>query len=129
MRITAAEARPYFDHRSQRVGAMIDPADLHDNGLEYWALDGICGVFHQAHWPDVWMVHYGAKPEAWGRLVEPSRTVLRAFWDEKQPDLLIGWTKESNRQALAFARRVGFRENGRMNLPEGAVVMQEWRPA
>ena len=128
MRIMASEARAYFDHETQRRAGMIDPQDLHDDGIEYFAEGGICGAFHRAHWLGVWMAHYGVKPNAWGSLVAPARAVLSEFWDDKKPDLVIGWTDEKNRAAIAFARRIGFIENGRMTLPSGAVIMQEWRP-
>lgn len=127
-RIMADEAMEFFADQSQQRGGMISPDQLHDNGIEYWADGPICGVFHQAHWPGVWMGHYGVKPEGFGGLVEPAKRVLRGFWKVKRPELIIGWTKESNRAALAFARRIGFVEHGRMVLPDGAVIMQEWRP-
>lgn len=106
---------------------MIDPADLHDNGLEYYVLGDMCGIAHQSHWPGVWMVHYGVKPGAWGSAVETGRALLERFWDERKPDLIIGWTKESNRAAVSFARRLGFVVDGKMILPSGTVLMQSWR--
>lgn len=126
IRVSAAEARPFFDHPTQRRGGMIDPADLHDNGLEYWVLGDVCGLVHQAHWPGVWMVHYGVKPSAWGEAAEIGRAMLEAFWAERQPERIIGWTKESNRLAVALARRAGFVIDGKMNLPSGTVLMQGW---
>ena len=126
--LSAAAARPFFDHPTQRRGAAVDPADLHDNGIFYRALGGVCGAFHLAPWPGVWMAHYGVQPSSWGRAVEPARLILRAFWAEQQPDRIIGWTKESNRAALAFARRVGFTVDGRLDLPSGTVIMQGWKP-
>lgn len=125
--ITAAEARAFFAAPSQMRHGEIDPADLHDDGLEYWAEDGVCGVFHAALWPGVWMAHYGVMPESWGRTIAPARRILAAFWEAKQPQRIIGWTKESNRAALSFARRLGFEIDGRLDLPSGPVIMQGWR--
>jgi hypothetical protein len=126
VKITAAEAREYFAHESQRRGNMIDPADLPETGVEYWARDGVCGMFHRSFWPDVWMVHHAVKPEAWGRADAPAKAILRAFWTEKKPRRIIGWTLEGNRAAVAFARRVGFAVDGKMELPSGPVLMQGW---
>lgn len=71
------------------------------------------------------MAHYAVKPEAWGKAVSPARSVLNAFWQAEKPDLIIGWTDEKNRQALSFAKRLGFREIGTMH---NGVVTQEWTP-
>jgi RimJ/RimL family protein N-acetyltransferase len=126
MRITVDDARAYFAHPSQQRASMIDADDLPAEGVEYWAKDGVCGLFHPANWQGVWMAHYGVKPEAWGHAIAPAKAILTAFWNEKQPARVIGWTKESNRAALAFARRLGFTVDGRMDLPE-PVIMQGWR--
>jgi RimJ/RimL family protein N-acetyltransferase len=127
-RTNADEARPYFDHPSQRKGGMVDPANLHDDGIEYLIhMGGVCGAFHAAQWPGVWMAHYGMQPRAWGFAVGPALDILRTFWMAKQPERIIGWTKESNRAALAFAKRLGFEIDGRMDLPSGPVILQGWR--
>lgn len=128
MKITVDEARAFFAHGSQQKASSITPDDLPADGVEYWACDGVCGLFHLSHWPGVWMAHYGVKPEAWGRTKEPALRVLSAFWAAKQPELIIGWTAETNRAAIAFARRLGFTQYGRMDLPSGSVVCQQWRP-
>ena len=108
---------------------MITPETLPDNPLfQYWADSGVCGVFHPGNWPGVWMAHYGVKPEAWGKTKAPALRILRAFWGAEKPELIIGWTKESNRAALAFARRLGFQVHGEMDLPSGKVIEQSWRP-
>lgn len=127
MKISVDEARAYFDHPTQRKGCMIDPADLPGEPFQYWALDGVCGVFHPDHWPGVWMGHYGVKPEAWGQAVHPAKRILRAFCEAERPDLIIGWTAAENRAANAFVRRLGFRETGRMTTRNGVVVMTEFR--
>lgn len=126
MRIPVEEARAFFAHPSQQRASHIAPEDLPADGVEYWAKDGVCGLFHPSFWPDVWMAHYGVKPEALGRTVAPAKAILSAFWEEKKPARIIGWTKENNRAALAFARRLGFTVDGRMDLPE-PVIMQGWR--
>jgi len=128
VRITANDARTYWAHHSQQEKSAIMPDDLPDSDdFQYWARDGVCGVFHRLPWPDVWMAHYGVKPEAWGRTTKPARAVINEFWEAEQPALLTGWTLETNRAALSFARRIGFTEIGRMNLESGAVIMQEYR--
>ncbi len=128
-RLTAQQAREYFTDPTQLRGAMLkSPDDLPDDGFEYWADGPICGIFHLSSWPGVWMAHYGVKPEGWGRLVGPSVRILRAFWEHHQPQRIIGWTDARNRAALALARRMGFREDGRMQLDGYEVIMTGWRP-
>lgn len=90
------------------------------------ATGGVCGAFHDAHWPGVVMAHYAVKPEVWGRAIKPARAILAEFQEQYQPAKIMGWTDENNRAALAFARRIGFREFGRLSLPDGAVIMQEY---
>lgn len=127
MKISVDEAREYWSHHTQQEKSFIHPDDLPDDeAFQYWAQGGVCGAFHLAPWPNVWMAHYAVKPEVWGKAAGPAKAILGAFWAEEQPELIIGWTDETNRAALAFARRIGFKENGRMNLPSGAVVMQEY---
>lgn len=125
MRISVEAARAYFTHPSQRRGAMIAPNDLPAEGVEYWAKDGVCLIFHDAPWPGVIMVHVGALPSAWGRADEPAKAILRAAWDYYRPARIVAWMKESNRAVLAFAKRTGFTVDGRMDLPE-PVIMQGW---
>jgi RimJ/RimL family protein N-acetyltransferase len=71
------------------------------------------------------MGHYAVKPEVWGKTIKPAKAILREFWEAENPQLIIGWTDESNRQALNFARRLGFKEIGTMR---NGVVTQEWTP-
>lgn len=123
MRITREAAREYFAHPSQQIG--ISPDELPGDPVQYWAKDGVCCIFHPSFWPGVWMGHYAVKPEVWGKTVKPTKELLRAFWDANQPKLIIGWTDENNRQALSFARRLGFKEIGTMR---NGVVTQEWTP-
>ena len=126
MKIRAAEARAYFWHPAQRIGtATVD--DLHDDGFAYYATGGVCLAFHDAGYPGVVMAHVGALPGAWGRAVEPARTILRAMAEEYRPELVIGLIRERNRAALAFARRCGFEQDGRLRLPEPVIVMG-WTP-
>lgn len=128
MRVTVDEAREYFQHASQQKAALITPDALPEQNVLYYAKDGVCVCFHDAHWRGVIMAHYGVKPEVWGRTVEPAKAILRAFWDEYKPDAIIGWTDAANKLAISFAQRVGFIEYGRLKLPSGTVIMQEWKP-
>jgi GNAT superfamily N-acetyltransferase len=114
-------ARSYWAHPKSGV----DPIDLPDY-VEYWANGPVCVAFHPAPWGRVWMAHHAVMPEGRGRAVAPALEVLQAFWNERKPERIIGWTKESNRLACAFARRLGFTIDGRMDLPTGAVLMQGW---
>lgn len=129
MRISVEAAREYFADPTQQKASDITPDTLPEGpDFQYWAAGGVCGIFHRAPWPGVWMGHYGVKPEAWGKTTAPAQQILRAFWDSERPELIIGWTKADNRAALAFARRLGFRIHGEMNLPTGKVIEQSWRP-
>lgn len=123
MRVSVEQAREYFAHPSQQLG--ITPDTLPGAPVQYWAKGGVCCVFHPTFWPNVWMGHYAVKPEAWGKTVSPTREILNAFWQAEQPELIIGWTDQANRQALSFARRLGFKEIGTMR---NGVVTQEWTP-
>lgn len=126
-RICVEAARPFWSHASQHVMG-LDPADLPDSeAFQYWACGPICGVFHKAPWPGVWMAHHGCKPEGWGRARDYAVAGLRAFWDAERPDLILGWTPEAQRAAVAFAKRCGFVQTGVMRLPGGNVVTSEWR--
>ena len=125
MRITVDAARVYFQHPSQRVHG-IDPDNLPDDGFEYWALGPVCGIAHLAPWPDVWMTHYAVLPGAKGGLVAPALTLLRAFWAEKQPVRIIGWTDSRNRAALAFNKRLGFVVDGSFPANGAQIIMQGW---
>ena len=124
MRITVDEAREYFSHPSQRRFG-LDPKDLPE-GLEYWARGNVCGVFHAAFWPGVWMGHFGVKREGLGEYVDDARCVLDEFSQTLRPARVIGWIEEGNRAAIAFVRRIGFSEDGSMDLPGGGVVMFGW---
>ncbi len=73
------------------------------------------------------MVHIAVKPQHWGGLVADAKAELAAFWADRTPSRIIGWTPAKFRAALAFSRRVGFVEDGRMNLPDGEVIMSGWR--
>lgn len=125
MKITVDEAREYLRHKSQQIMGAT-PENLPSDGVKYYAHGPVCGMFHRTFWPGVWMAHYAVKPEGWGFLTTPARAVLNEFLEAEGPERIIGWTPESNRAAMAFARRLGFVEDGRMPLPGGAIIMQGW---
>ncbi len=125
--ISVNDAMEYFRHPSQQIEG-ITPEKLPKTGVEYLANGPVCGAFNLGPWPDVWMGHYAVKPEGWGRAVVPALKILNVFWREKMPARIIGWTPESNRAALAFAKRLGFEIDGEMNLGNRVIVMQGWRP-
>lgn len=126
MRITVDEARVYFAHPSQQKASLITPDALPERGVIYYATGGVCGCFHDAHWPGVVMAHYGVLPEAWGSTVAAGKAILRQFAADYEPQAIIGWTDESNRAALAYARRLGFEEYGRLVLPDTTIIEQRW---
>lgn len=126
MRISVEEAKPYFDHPTQRRASIITPETLPVTGVVYYAIGGVCGCFHDAHWPGIIMAHYGVKPEAWGETVPAGKEILWMFADDYQPKAIIGWTDADNRAALSYARRLGFKEYGRLELPDSTVIKQRW---
>lgn len=121
MKITAAEARAYFAHPSQRKAAMLD-GPLPE-WMEYRAEGNVCLAFHPALWPDVWMTHIGVKPRGWGQLTDTTARLLDAFWLEQQPHRIVAWIKDSNRAAIALARRCGFETDGAFP----GVLMMGWQ--
>lgn len=126
-RVDVREARRFWAHPSQHVMGSHPDTLPQGEPFQYWAHGPVCVVFHPTFWPGVWMAHHGCKPEGWGRAVEPARAILAAFQEAERPELIIGWTAKKNRAALAFARRVGFEEDGRLPLGSGDVIMQSWR--
>lgn len=125
MIIDVEEARDYFLDSSQQIQG-ITPETLPESGVEYWANEGVCGMFHLAPWPRVWMAHYAVKVEAWGKTVAPAKRILAEFWGSRQVDRIIGWTPETNRAALFLSRRLGFKIEGAIHLPNGKIIMQGW---
>ena len=120
MKITVDEARAYFAHPSQHVG--VTPEELPD-WMEYWADGGVCMVLHPMPAPDVWMAHIGVKPEAWGRTAEPTRRILEAFWQAKQPHRIVAWIGDHRRAAIALARNTGWVADGQFP----GTIMLGWR--
>jgi hypothetical protein len=125
--ITVGQAWEYFAHPTQIKASMIEPDQLPEVGFDYWASGDLCGAFHKAHWPDVWMGHFATKPTGWGNNIKHGKAILNAFWADQQPTLIIGWTPARNRAALAFTRRLGFELMGEMPLPDGKIIMQGWK--
>lgn len=125
MKITADEAREYYRHPSQQKWSRLTPEELPD--FLYYGHGGVCVGFHDAHWLGCVMAHLAVKPTAWGRADKPAAEILLAFWEEYHPAAILGWMDKTNRAGLAFTRRIGFREYGRLVLPSGTVIKQEWK--
>ena len=117
---TVDEARAYFAHPSQHV--RVTPEELPDS-CEYWADGGVCLVFHTTAAADVWMVHIGVKPEAWGNTAKPAMRILQAFWRKKQPRRIVAWIDDHRRAAIALARKVGMVTDGQFP----GTIMLGWR--
>lgn len=128
MKITVDEARAYFAHPTQQKASGITPDDLPDApDFHYYALDGVCLVFHPAGMRGFWMVHVGVLPTVWGKTTGPTRALLEAFWRDVGATLIIAWIGHENAAVRAYAQRVGFVEHGRMELPEKTLVEYSWR--
>jgi len=127
MQITVDQAREYFRDPSQQIHGNT-PDELPVQGVEYWSEGDVCGIFHLAPWPRVWMAHYAVKPSAWGHTVMPARKILKDFWETGRTDKIIGWTPKGNRAALSLSRRIGFTKEGEMHLPDKTIIMQGWVP-
>ena len=125
MRIDAERAKEYFKDPSQRIGG-LDPDAFHDDGLLFYASGPVCVIAHYGFEPDVFMVHYGVKPEGLGKYDTHMESLLVELWEDQKAALIIGWTPESNRKALAIAKRVGFKVTGYLDLKD-RIVMQEWK--
>jgi hypothetical protein len=123
MRISVADARPYFEHPSQQVEGAA-PDTIPENGCEYWADGPVCLIVHQTAANGIWMVHLAVKPKAWGFLTAPAERLLCEIWTEKKPLRIVAWINKDRRAAISFARRVGFQVDG--HLPN--TVMMGWRP-
>ena len=125
MRISVDQAREYFAHPSQQLFG-ITPDTLPDDPFEYWASGPVCAIAHLAPHPGIWMAHIAVKPDGWGSAVPYAQWLLDEFWEEKKPERIIGWTPSRLRAAIAFARRVGFVEDGRMPMLNGELIMSGW---
>ena len=68
------------------------------------------------------MVHLAVLPHERGHLVDPALRLLRAFWMRHTPRCLVAWIEEHRRPAIAFAKRLGAREHGRIP----GTVMLDW---
>jgi len=121
MVITADQAREFWQHPTQwKMG--VSPSDLHDDGFVYVAAKTLCLAFHRANWPGIWMVHLGAKPEAWGHTVPQALALLAEFWAGRSVDRIVAWIDESNRPACRLARECGFEIDGRLPGPNPAIM-------
>jgi len=124
-KITAKEAMAFFQDKSQRIGG-LDPENLHDDGLLFYASGPVCGIAHYGFEEGVWMVHYGVKREGLGKYDGHMLSILKEHWNAVKAKLIIGWTPESNKLALSIAKRIGFKVVGYLDLDD-RIVMQEWK--
>lgn len=130
MRIGVEEARGFFEHHSQqKKGVGLMPDQLPDDGsCEYWAIGGICGIFHQGPVPNSWTAHCGVKPAKWGALVNDAKDIMMEFWAHHSPDVIVAMPSKKNRAVIAFDKRVGFKEVGTLSPMSGELVILEWKP-
>ena len=118
MIVSPQMAREYFWHPAASLGGSELP-----DVAEYWAGGNVCLGFHQTFWPDVWMVHLGAKREGWGRLDGDVLALLAGFWASKSPIRIVAWVCKSNRAVISLAKRLGFIVDGHFE----NVLMMGWR--
>jgi len=77
------------------------------------ALLGVC-ITHPIN-PLLWEVHHALLPEAWGpRALEIGRAFEAWLWAHTRAERAFGLTPTDNRLALAYARRLGMQEAGRL---------------
>ena len=123
MRISRAEAEPYFAHKSQRIMGL---EELPDEPFEYLAFGNVCGAFHDSFWPGVAMVHVGMKPEGLGRSDAHAMAILHWYAEDRECERITAWIDQRNRAAMAFARRLGFEDDGEMKMASETVKMMGW---
>lgn len=126
-RITAEQAAGYWADKSQQpygLGGFVPIGDA----FHYWAEWPVCAMFHPGFWPGLWHAHYGVDPAGWGRTVPAALSCLEGFWKHTLPSVIIGMTPAKNRQAVSFARRLGFKEIGTIPMHSGDVMLTYWRP-
>ena len=111
-------AREYFWHPAASLGGNELP-----DVAEYRVSGNVCLGFHQTFWPDVWMVHLGAKREGWGNLDCDVLGLLKAFWQDKNPIRIIAWICKDNRAVIYLAKRLGFVQDGQFL----DVLMMGWQ--
>jgi hypothetical protein len=123
MKITAAQAEPFFAHPSQRRGAMLEAGAVLPDWLDYYAHDGVCGAFHNALWPGVLMMHIGVMPQMWGRLDNAILDVVSMAISGRDVSRVIAWVLDENKAVLSLARRIGWTIDGRLALPEPVTMI------
>lgn len=106
---------------------MFGEKALPGDPFRYYARGHVCLAFHDSFWPGVHMVHVGMKREGWGRSDWEAQHILCEYADEFAAERIIAWIDEKNRAAIAFAKRLGFEEDGKMTMETGTVTMLGWR--
>ena len=118
MIVSPKTAREYFWHPAASLGGNELP-----DVAEYRVTGDVCLAFHQTFWPNVWMVHLGAKRDGWGKLDNDVLALLSEFWADKMPTRIVAWVCKNNRAVVSLAKRLGFIEDGRfLN-----VIMMGWQ--
>lgn len=120
------EAREWLKHPSQQAMGISSDSEFPEEFVKFYKCGGIIGLCHPFQWPDVWSVHCIVNPEEWGRIVDPAKAMLHVAWKEHKPEAFVALTQETNRATLAFNRRLGFVQHGKLPLSTG-VVFQSWR--
>ncbi len=93
--------------------------------MAYYAKDGVCMAFHDAYWPGIAATHIAVKPSAWGNTLQPGLDLIDEFRGDYSPQSIVAHIAASNRACLSLVRRAGFKEVGRLTLPDEEITIQE----
>lgn len=86
------------------------------------------GLF-MPHTIDIYYAHVFVLPELRGEgLVEKTKMVLKYMYDNTSCKAMLGYTPVTNRAAVLFAYKVGFKKCGEFMGPDGLEVITSHRP-
>ena len=110
MRVETSVAREHYAHPSQHSHGLTEK-DIPE-GLIHYAQGGVCLTFLPVFEPDIYEVHNGVKPEAWGHTIEPTVRNLAEFVRDFRPASVVAPIRTRNRLAIRLARQAGFSPSG-----------------